>query len=168
MAKPTWATNDIPTAAQFNSWLTNINFARATGTQSVASSTTLVTASELVVAVEANAIYAVRAVIAYSGPSAGDIKVLFRTPTSGSFAGAGNCLVVGASSQQDSQILPYGGNASEVWGALGSGTQYGTVEGVLITAGTAGNFSVEFAQNTSNGSATSIQGNSHLHLTRVS
>lgn len=168
MAKPVFATNDVPSAAQFNSWLVNGNFARMTSNQPVTSSTTLVTATDLSIPCEANAIYVMMARLTYSAATAGDMKVLFRTPTSATFQGVGTCFVVGASSQTEVQNLPYGGNASEIWGSLGTGTNWGFVNGLLITAGTAGNFSVEFAQNTSNATSTSINTNSHVWLYRVS
>lgn len=167
MAAPTWATNDVPAASDFNTWFQNINFARKTTTESVTSSTTLQVDDELIVAVEANAVYRVTAFITYGGASGADMKLLFRTPTSGSFTGIGIILTSAAASQSDAQNLPYGGNASEVWGCLGSGSQVGLVEGVLVTAGTAGNFQVEWAQNSSSGTATQIFGNSFLDLRKV-
>jgi hypothetical protein len=168
VAKPVFATNDVPTAAQFNSWLVNGNFARMTSTQSVTSSTTLVTATDLVIPVEANAQYVMMARLNYSGSDAYDMKVLFRTPTSATFQGVGQVFIQGASSQQHIQHLPYGGNASEIWGILSGGTNWGVVHGLLITAGTAGNFSVEFAQNVSGAGATVLGTNSHMWLYRVS
>src|SRR5690242_14311274 len=118
MAKPVIATGDVPPAATWNSWFVNVNWARTTGNQTVTNSTTLITSAELVVPVEANAIYIVNCHLNYTGPSAADLKVLFRTPTSGSFSGHGDILNVGAASQSDKQALPYGGNASESWGTL--------------------------------------------------
>lgn len=169
MAKPVFATNDVPSAAQFNSWLVNVNWARMTGNQGVLNSTTLVAATDLSIACEANAIYEMRALLTYSAPTAADMKVLFRTPTSATFQGAGTVLTTAAASQTEIQTLPYGGNASEAWGGLGGGTTWGFVQGILITAGSAGNFSVEFAQNTANaGGSTTIQTNSHMILRRMS
>lgn len=168
MSKPVFATNDVPTAAQFNSWLVNVGFARMTGVQSVTASTTLVTATDLTIACEANAIYKMEAVITYGAPTAADMKVLFRTPTSATFQGVGTVFTTAAVSQSEIQNMPYGGNASEVWGSVGVGTNWGFVSGILITAGTAGNFSVEFAQNTSNATATTLNTNSHMNLRRVS
>lgn len=167
MAAPTWATNDVPAASDFNTWFQNINFARKTVTESVTSSTTLQVDDELIVAVAANATYVVNAFITYGGAAAADLKLLFRTPTGGSFTGLGNILISAATSQSDGQNLPYGGNASEVWGCLGSGSQVGVVTGVLVTAGTAGNFQVEWAQNASSATPTQIFGNSFIDLRRV-
>lgn len=169
MAKPIIAPGDVPPSLTWNEWFVNVNWARQTTVQSVLNSVTLVTASDLVIPCAANAIYEMRAVITYAAPTAADMKVLFRTPTSATFQGAGTVLIAGAASQTEIQTLPYGGNASEVWGGLGGGSTWGFVQGVLITAGTAGNFSVEFAQNVANsGGSTSINVNSHMSLRRMS
>lgn len=167
MPKPVFATNDVPNATQFNEWFVNINFARKTSNESVTSSTTNQADDQLFVPVQANAVYVVTCVLAYTGATAGDMKVLFRVPTSGGFSGMGTILVVGAASQQDIQTLPYG-LASETWGCLGAGTSYGQVLGLLTTAGTAGDFAIDWAQNTSSATATTIQAGSYLSLLRVS
>lgn len=168
MAKPVFAPGDKPTAGQHNSWFVNVNFARKTGSQSVSNST-LVADTELLVPVEANAIYTVKVILLYTAVTAADLKVLFRLPASASFTGMGKCLVVGAVSQTELQALPYGGNSSESWGGLGAGNSaFGQVDGMLITAGTPGNFATEWAQVTTNATATQVQGNSHMELRRVS
>lgn len=168
MAKPVFATNDVPTAAQFNSWLVNVNWARKTANQSVTSSITLQNDSELVVPVEANALYKVDCLLLYDGPAAADLKFLFRTPTGGSMTAMANALVSTGSSQQDSQNLPITGNSSEAAGTFGSGTQMLTMLGVLTTVGTSGNFQLEWSQNTSNASATRVLANSFISLRRMS
>jgi len=168
VAKPVFAPGDNPLVGQINSWFVNVNFARKTGTQSVSNST-LVSDNDLSVAVEANAIYTVRLVLLYVALTAADIKVLFRTPASGSFTGMGKCLVGSASAQTELQALPYTGNSSEQWGGLGAGnTAFGQVDGMLVTAGTPGNLTIEWAQFVTNGTATQVQGNSFLELRRVS
>jgi hypothetical protein len=168
MAKPVYATLDVPPATDFNSWLVNVNYATKSATESVPSSTTLQDDNDLTVPVEANAIYTVHAMILYGGPTAADLKLLFRTPTSGSFTGMATGLVVAAATAADNGNIPMTGNSSEVFGCLGAGTQIMTVLGKLVTAGTAGNFKVEWAQNTSNVTPTQVFGNSFLDLRRVS
>jgi len=168
MAKPVFATNDVPTAAQFNSWLVNVNYVRKGGTQSISSNTTLQADNDLFVPVEANAIYTVWAMILYGGPAGADLKLLFRTPTSGSFTAMAHSLTSTAAAQTDGQNLPVSGNSSDIYGTLGAGTQLFIVLGTLTTAGTAGNFAVEWAQNTSNATAVQVFGNSFLDLQRRS
>lgn len=167
MAKPVYATNDVPSADEFNQWLVNTLYARKTANQTVTSSTTLVVDNDLSVAVVANATYWVNLLLAYGGSASADIKVLLRTPAGGGFQGFGVCLIGGAGSQQDIQNIPYGANTSEQWGIIGAGTQYGKVEGLLTTAGTAGNFQIEWAQFASNATGTVVQSGSYLFLRRL-
>lgn len=166
MAKPTFATNDVPSATDFNEWLVNVNFARKTSNESVTNSTTNQADDQLFVPVQANAIYVVQLVVKYSAATAADLKLLFRVPSGGSFEGMGTTLVSSAGSQQDLQSMPYA-LTSEVWGGLG-GDSWGRVDGMLITAGTAGDFAVDWAQNASSGTATIIKAGSFLELRRVS
>lgn len=168
MAKPVFATNDVPTASQFNSWLVNVNFARKAGTQSVTSSLTLQNDTELFVAVEANAIYFCDVIIQYDGPSAADLKMLLRTPTSGSFVGNATGVATAGTTAFDVVTIGIGGNGSFDFGTLGAGTQVLTISGMLITSGTAGNLQIEWAQNTVNASATRVLSGSHMNLRRVS
>jgi hypothetical protein len=168
VAKPVFATNDVPTAAQFNSWLVNVNYARKTSNQSVTSSITLQNDTELFVPVEANSFYKVDALILYDGAAAGDLKFLFRTPTGGSMTAMGQGIVTAGSSQQDNQNLPITGNSSEAVGTFGAGTQMLTVMGLLTVVGTSGNLQLEWSQNTSNATATRVIANSFISLRRMS
>lgn len=168
MAKPTFATNDVPTAAQFNDWLVNVNFARRTGTQTVTNSTTLVSDNQLSVPVAANATYVTSLMLVYDSVTAADLKVLLRCPTGATFAGASFSFVVGMASQQDDQIAAFSENASIPWGGGGAAViLWGRIEGILVTAGTSGNASVEWAQNTANATGTNVRAGSFLDLRRV-
>lgn len=168
MAKPVFATNDVPTAQQWNSWAVNVNFARKSTTQAVSNSNTLQNDTELFFPIEANAIYDMLAVIRYDGPAAGDFKILFRTPTGGSMFGAMIGIASSAATAFDGVQIPVGGNGSFDVGTLGAGTQSLVVHGMVITAGTAGNLSIEWAQNTINASATSLQLGSYMTARRQS
>lgn len=167
MAKPVYSTGDVPTADEVNDWFVNVLWARTLATQSVTSSTTLQDDDYMFVSVDANAEYHVECMVTYGGAAAGDLKMLFRTPAGATFTGMATAIVSTGASQQDIQTMQYAGNSSEVWGTLGSGQQYGIVHGALVTVGTAGTFKVEWAQNTSNATATQIFTNSYLKLTRM-
>lgn len=168
MAKPVFATNDVPTATQFNSWLVNIGYAYKSATENVTSSTALQVDDDLVVAVEANAQYHLVLQLAYGGAAAADLKVLIRTPTGGTFNGMAVAVVSSGASQQDIQTMAYVANTSEVFGILGAGPTWGRVEGILVTAGTAGNCQIEWAQNASNATPTSLYAGTFLSLRRMS
>ena len=167
MAAPVWATNDVPSATDFNEWLQNINWAYKTANESVTSSTTLQTDDQLNVAVQANSIYFVTVVIKYDGDPAGDLKVLFRCPTSATFSAIAVALTSTAASQSDNQNAPMVENTSTLWGCLG-GTCVGMVTGTLVTSSTAGNFGLEWAQSTSNATATRVLAGSAMNLDRRS
>lgn len=168
MAKPVIAPGDQPPASTHNEWFINVNYVTKSGTQSISSNTTLQLDNDLAVPVAANAIYTVHVMVLYGGPAAADLKMLFRTPTSGAFTGVAQALTGAGSAQTDNQNLPVTGNSSDVYGTFGSGTQTFTMLGKLTTAGTAGNFQVEWAQNTSNATQVQVFGNSFLDLRRVS
>jgi hypothetical protein len=168
VAKPVFATNDVPTATQFNSWLVNVNYAYKSATENVTSSTTLQVDDDLVVPVEANAHYHLTLNLSYGGAAAADLKVLIRTPTGGTFNGMAIGVVSSGASQQDIQTMAYVANTSEVFGILGAGPTWARVEGILITAGTAGNCQIEWAQNASSGTATNLYAGSFLSLRRLS
>lgn len=169
MAKPVFATLDVPTAAQFNSWLVNTNFARKSATASISSNITLQPDSELFFAVEANAIYVVEAMIQYDGAAGNaDLKMLFRTPSGGSFAGSATVISTSGATAFDLAQIAIPGNGSFDMGTLGSGTQSFKVNGMLITAGSAGNLSIEWCQNTSNATATRVLAGSYITGRRVS
>ena len=94
--------------------------------------------------------------------------MLIRTPTGGVFNGMGIAITSSGASQMDIQSFPYLANASEVWGILGAGTSWGRVEGILITSATAGNVTIEWAQNSVSATPTVVQAGSFLSLRRMS
>lgn len=167
MVAPVFATDDVPDAGEVNDWFVNVKYARTLATQSVPSSTTLQDDDYMFLSVSANAEYHVECLVNYGGPPAADLKLLFATPAGATFVGMGQTLVGAATGQSDNQNLPYGGNASEVWGTTGAGQQFGTVTGILVVGGTAGTFKIQWAQNTSNVTPTQVFGNSYLLLRRV-
>src|SRR4249920_844934 len=86
MAAPVWNTNDVPTATDFNVWLTNILFAEKTVNESVTSSTAFQNDDDLFLAVAANSVYEMTAMLRYDGATAGDIKWQWTAPASATFS----------------------------------------------------------------------------------
>lgn len=165
MAKPVFATNDVPSATQFNSWLVNVLFARRTSTASVTSSTTLADDSQLTLAVEANATYRMTMMLSYDGATGGDLKVNFTMPAGASMLAHVTILIPTAAGQQDYQGFSWTGSTTTL-GCLG-GTASGLVVGLFRTAGTAGNLTLQWAQATSSGTSTRIFTDSFIDLRRV-
>lgn len=166
MAAPVWATNDVPTATDFNNWLQNIRFARRTSIASITSSTTMTSDSQLTLPVDANSTYHLDMLLLYDGATAGDLKFQLIVPSGAAFLGAVHGLISTAASQQDYQGFPLADTTPAVVGALG-GTIWCRVEGLVVVSATSGSATLQWAQNTSSGTSTRILVNSFLRLTRV-
>ena len=167
MTKPTFVTDDVPTAAQVNDWFVNVNYARKTATEPVTSSTTLQDDDALAVAVAASAEYLVELVMLYDGATAGDIKVGFTAPASAALEGIGIGLDPTASSSANDVTAYVVLGSANNFGALGTGTTSALkISGVLTTSG-AGTLTVQWAQVASSVTATRVFANSYLSLTRV-
>jgi hypothetical protein len=167
MAKPVYSIGDVPTADEVNDWFVNVQWARKPTTETVNNSTTLQNDNHLFLPVEASAEYEMHCLLAYSGSSPADLKVLFSVPAGAIMVGMGSILPVNATSQSDISSVPYGHNSSEIWGTFGAGTQVGVVTGTVVTAGTAGNLQVQWAQYSAVPSDTDVHAHSFLRLTRM-
>jgi hypothetical protein len=168
VAVPVWVDGNALPASDLNNWLAP-KVAVKSSSQSVTSSTTLVNDSALVLSVAANAVYEVTAHIVYDGSTAGDFKPGFTGPAGATLTWVGMGLGSGASTPIESashnaQTLSDTGAV----GALGAGTSLVVpIHGVLTTAGTAGNFQFQFAQLTSDATATRVLAGSTLILRRI-
>jgi hypothetical protein len=144
------------------------------------SNTTLATDTQITFAVDAGAVYTVEGLLLHSGP--GDFKMgwTFPSGTDGTWQGLGNGVTVisgtsGGGTQQDT---------SSTWGYavrtestdLASPRTYGGIAangyGVQVKAtvrvgGTAGTFALQWAQGTSDATATTLYLDSYLTLERV-
>jgi hypothetical protein len=168
VAKPVYATGDVPTADEFNDWLVGVNFARKLSDTSVTSSTTLIVDGHLQVAVDANAVYELRSMIIYDGAAAADLKLMYFCPVGTTFDGMGSIIESTGSSYTDVHLPPYAENGSGVWGCNGAGaTMVGYVNGLVVTGVTAGTIQVHWAQFVSNATPTRLFTNSYLKLNRV-
>lgn len=171
MAPPTWVVGQVLTAADVNSWFVPLTVTK-TADQSVTSSTALVNDTALSVTVAANATYQLMdCVLFYNGAAQGtaDLKFQFTGPagstlnmtalafpTSGGFGGTVFSGITGLSATRTA-----GTNGS-------SNTLPALLYGTLVTTATAGTFQLQWAQNTSNATATIIKAGSVLTLYRVS
>lgn len=170
MAAPVFSTGDIPTATQVNTWFTNILWARKTANTDRTSTTTFADDPDLTLAVEAGAVYDVRAVLSFhsSSQTASDYKFKFTAPASSTLlAGAvfddntGTTLADVVISGLTLNNSPSGGiiQTVEPWNPV-------LVLGTLVV-GSAGNFTLQWAQNTSSATVTRLQAHSSLRLTRM-
>lgn len=171
-APRTWAVGETLTAANFNTHIRDNLLAvgphlivRKPSDESVTSSTVLQDDDSLVLTVAANEVWQFKYNLRYEGGTAGgsDLKISWSLPASGRV----NAYAV---------VMNTAGNAFPLFwditttdaspGALqtnGGGVVRGaTIEGWFINAGTAGNYTLRWAQNSSSATATKILANSTL------
>jgi hypothetical protein len=138
--------------------------------QSVTSSTTLVNDNELFVALSTSITYQVDWHFIYEGSTAGDFKYGFTYPA-GATMSWGHTVVNPTLGMDASSAFAYqraGSGAAFACGGNGAGQHLHIVGGgLLIVGGTAGNLQVQFAQNTSDGTASKMNLDSWLRLQRT-
>lgn len=149
-------------------------FVRKTADESVTSSTTLQNDNELTLAVAANCTYAFRVwLLATDATDAnGDIKFGFTFPTSAvcHFSGKGPHTLLASGAFGDGEYI--GRNTATSGSTVAS---YGLttsvigieITGLLIVGANAGNLQLQWAQNTSDANATTVQAGSFMILERV-
>src|SRR6266568_1273001 len=150
MAVPTWSVGQVLAASDVNLWFVPIVIQKGAN-QSVTSSTTLVNDTALVLAVAANAIYALDGFFIYDGDAAGDIKWHFTAPASATLNWVSSGLASGAAGSTDNVSRTAQTLADTApSGAIGAGSSVVLpVLGILTTAGTAGNLQLQWSQNAS-------------------
>jgi len=181
-AYPTIAAGQRLTASLLRSMQTQT--VRKTADTSRSATTTLTADPHLVITLEANAVYTMDGWIKYDGPTAGDLTISFTAPSGclGEYTswGAGNG-VVGATStptlQQDVQdvrgyLIRTETNdiqASRGFGCLGTGITPLTLRlnGTIRNSSTPGTYSFNWAQTTSNATATTLYTDSWVRLQRI-
>lgn len=146
--------------------------ATKTALESVTSSTALQNDDELVLPVEASAVYEMALVLFHDSDAtvAGDIKIAWTGPAGAALSwgvhGANTSVTtstgVGSVNMQTRTIAEFA--------SFGGGDSAGTTAlafGTLTTAGTAGTLQLQWAQETSNAVATNVRAGSRLTLRRT-
>ena len=123
--------------------------------QSVTSSTTLVNDNDLFLAIPANGVYVIQGAILVTGASAGNIKYTFTIPSGAS----GNM-----SSLQENTSGTLVLDGPGVWTATitGDAAQGIWLYGLLVNSSTAGTLQLQWAQNGSNATPTTVAAYSYL------
>jgi hypothetical protein len=135
-----------------------------TGDTSRTSTTTLAADPHLSIAVAANAVYALVIRLAINAGATPDFRWDLSAPAAATISDY-SYLAWGASSLHDYGTLPL---LSSVGVAVGDGNVRPlTLWGTLITAGTAGNLALRWAQNTSSATATILKAGSSIHPVRI-
>lgn len=140
-------------------------------TETVTSSTTFQDDNELFVPVAANATYRFDILLLHSSGTTGKIKIQFTAPAGASTAWG----VIGVNSAvTSSTVVTDLAMPSRVLSdtlVLGGGNLTGTtalISGSITTSSTAGNLTLQWAQNTSDGAATQVRAGSTLSMKRIS
>jgi hypothetical protein len=169
VALKTFVTGEVLTASDTNVYLKNTLYAEKTATETVTSSTAFQDDDHMTVSVAANSVYELTFQFIYDGATGGDLKYQFVGPAGATASLSVNRLQTAAASSVDDAIDTMGISTAQVVGALGAGTfctSFG--RGLVRVSSTAGTFKVQWAQNTSSGTATSLFADSYICLRRVS
>jgi hypothetical protein len=167
MAKPVFVTNDVPSASQVNDWFVNILFATKATQTGRNTTTTLADDPDLTLPVVANATYLAQILLRHNSQPAGDFKWTMLGPAGASFDHVGGTIQsLGSVFTDDQEISGQLGDVFSSAGIAGVNTPI-RLEGLLITAGTAGNFKLQWAQLTSNAGNSTLLANSFMSLRRV-
>lgn len=144
---------------------------RATADTSRTSSTTLLNATGLAATLEANTAYLIDGYLAYDAGETGDLRAAFSIPAgaSGHWSmlgiGTGTTGSIGDTSAVRASALT---TAIAVGGSAAfSSALVALPRGYVLLGGTAGAVQLQFAQNTSSGTPTTIRAGSWLRFTKV-
>jgi len=170
MALKTFSVNEYFTSADANTYIAQQVVAHKTANESVTSSTTLQTDNHLSVTLQANGVYWLDMWLLTDGSTTGDIKLAVFIP-SGTLRWMTNGLRIGGSSTIDSvnrRALGGGAVTGTDVGTVGSGTTSVVMpRGIARIGATGGLAYLQWAQNTSNGTATRVLAGSMMRWTRI-
>lgn len=161
MAPVTYYAGQNFTAAYLNSALPILGY--CTADTSKTSNTTLGNITGLSVPVAASTTYALDGYLGYDGNATGDIKFAFTQPS----GTTGHWGLAGDDTTTSGNLKTTTAAALTTVITLGGGTAKATVHGYVVVAGTAGTLQLQFAQNTSNGTATTVRAGSWIRLSKI-
>jgi hypothetical protein len=166
MAIPTWTPGEVLASADVNSWFVPLAAVKASDT-SRTSTTTLANDPDLTLAVAANCTYVFDMYLDFEGDTTGngDLKWKWAVPAS-------TTMRFGIAYSTTSPAVSVSNSftqASTVSAASnGAGTLQGlSARGTIVTSAAAGNVVLQWAQNTSSGTATIVHAQSHLYAFRI-
>lgn len=147
-----------------------MRFVRKTSDETVTSSTTLQSDDELLFAVGAGETWLFNIYVLYDGPTAADIKLNLSVPASATYHVGGHSNIPGtAGNDSDLRNLTTVSSGFDLaFGTPGSSNPILlSLAGCVVVSSTAGDVVLQWAQNTSNGTATRVWANSWLIAYRV-
>lgn len=166
MAAPTWSVGQVLTASDVNVWFVDIVRNKPTDEGPI-TTTTLQNDNDLILPLAANSSYELDGYLYATGATinTADIKIGFTAPsgTTYRFTTLGYDLSVSPSPKL-SQALSSGTSSHGVNGGSASPVE---IKGWVTTSSTAGNFTLQWAENTGNASGTSVLAGSWLKVRRI-
>jgi len=139
-------------------------FVRKTADEAVTSSTTLQNDDHLFLALAASTYYTFQAFIDYDGATTGDFKMGFTVPAGATinwFSVGGGSAMSSDTAVTQMNIRPRKDATANTYGALTTGDNLHVV-GYVLTAGTSGNLQMQWAQGTSDATATNVRTHSWM------
>jgi hypothetical protein len=171
MVLKTFVAGEVLTAADVNLYLKNMLTAIKPANESVTSSTVLQDDDHLSIPLAANSTYLVIGVLNYDGALTGDFKMAFTGPAGVTLNIHTDGLGIAATDGTGDQVFL-------IEAVAPAGGAFGTIAaadhrpllfiGFVATGGTAGNLQLQWAQNTSNGTATRVLATSGMIGIRAS
>jgi hypothetical protein len=167
MPIPSWSVGQVLAAADVNSWFVPLA-AYKSADQSVTSSTTLVNDTALVVPVASSATYIFWCMLYFEGGTlnSSDLKWGWTVPASTTM----RYQAIYVSPASVLNIARAGTDASVLAAASNGAGNSQTMQmfGTALVSSTSGNLQLQWAQNTSNGTATIVHAGSVLFAQRIS
>lgn len=144
--------------------------AQCTVTVAKTSNTTLGDVTGMVLSLAANAVYALDCYVAYNAGTTGDLKLAWNIPAgvTGTWTGwgPGTSATTGDTTINVVRLDAFGTANVLTFGGTGGLTACHP-KGYVVVSSTAGNLQLQYAQNVSNGTATTIIAGSWMRLTRI-
>lgn len=172
MAMKTFNVGDVLGAADVTEYLENTRFAVKPSDTSRISTTSLANDPDLVVVADANKYYDLLIQMVYNGPTAGGFKFDVTVPSGTVFTGIvyqvnNNTGGFGSAAVVSPTGITLAGVGGFHFTAVTANDQGAYVRGTLDTAGTGGNVTVRWCQDTSTGTNTTLRMGSSIRLRRV-
>ena len=171
MPMQVFTVGQVLAAADVNEYLVNTRYAAKASDTNRISTTTLAADPDLTLPADANKSYLLELFLQYSSASAAGLKYNFTFPSGATLNGGAVSQLIAAGTQLTTydQSGSFGPGVTITATALGIGLDnWIQVRGILVTSGTAGAFTLQWAQSASTASNTTVRAGSAMLLRRVS
>lgn len=170
MAMQVFTVGEVLAAADVNEYLVNTRFILKPSDTSRSSTTSQTADPDLTLAVDASKSYILDMFVQYTAVNgSGDLKCSWTAPSGAIFNGMG----IGVQASGAAEIYGYQSSGNVLttavsYGGGGAAILSFRMSGILVMSTTAGSLTFQWAQNTSNGTATVVKQGSSMLLRRVS